>query len=74
MLPLVPGVGGSVVLGSGSFIFAPVSAVTNSFTMHSAGPGQTEPPKGCRFDYRSGHILRLWVQSPVGVHVGEATN
>ena len=27
-------------------------------------------PKGCRFDSQSGHIPRLQVQSPVGVHTG----
>ena len=27
-------------------------------------------PKGWGFDSWSGHITRLWVQSPVGVHMG----
>ena len=27
-------------------------------------------PKGCGVDPWSGHILRLWVQSPLGVYTG----
>ena len=27
-------------------------------------------PKGCRFDSQSGQIPRLWVQAPVGEHLG----
>ena len=39
----------------------------------SCGPGGSvvgvlsHRPKGCRFNFRSGHIPRLWVCSPVGV-------
>ena len=30
-------------------------------------------PKGCGFDFLSGHIPRLWVRSPVGVRTGGCT-
>lgn len=38
--------------------------------MYPGRCGSSHALKGLRFDSRSGHILRLWVWSPVEVHTG----
>lgn len=36
----------------------------------SVGRASSHAPKGCRFDSSSEHMSRLWVQSPVQMHMG----